>query len=139
MIQTWPDTLPRPERDTWQVSPQEVRRKRATETGASGYRRRFSSAAKTVSLSVVLTRSQKAVFDQFFHEDCAEGAHMFWMPDPTTDGWPLLSTDGQPLLVDDGVPLLLSATWLCLWGDQLPAETIKGTEFKKSFSVVVVP
>jgi hypothetical protein len=61
------------------------------------------------------------------------------MPDPTTDGWPLLDATGQPLLDGQGRPLLRAGTWLCLWGDQLPVETILGIEFRKTFSVVVMP
>ncbi|MGH1355372.1 MAG: hypothetical protein ACRBBS_09865 [Thalassovita sp.] len=139
MIHTWPDTLPSPERNTWQVQPEDARRKRQAETGPPGYRRRWSNVARTVSLSVLLSRSQKAAFDQFFHLDCAEGAALFWMPDPTTDGWALLSSEGQPLLMIEGQPLLMSAAWLCHWGDQLPVETIEGREFRKTFSVEVMP
>lgn len=140
MIATWPDTLPRPERKTWNLQPQDARRKRQHETGPPGYRRRFSSVAEFVTLSVVLTRAEKAVFDQFYRLECAQGAHLFWMPDPTTDGWALLDGDGQPLLVDDSTPLLISATWLCAWGDEPPQESIAGqVEFRKTFSVVVMP
>lgn len=139
MIATWPDTLPRPERSGWQLQPQEARRKRQSDAGPPAYRRRFSSVAKMVSLSVLLTRNQKAIFDRFFHETCAEGSLRFWMPDPSTDGWKLYSTDGQPLMVDDSTLLLLSERWLCAWGDQLPTETVQGIEFRKSFSIVVVP
>jgi hypothetical protein len=140
MIQTWPATLPHPERSTWQVTPQEARRKTQSDAGPPRYRRRFSGVAKMVTMSVILTRSQKAVFDRFFHDDCAEGSLTFYMPDPTTDGWKLLTGDGVPLLTAGGAPILLSARWLCAWGDQLPAETIHGQlEFKKTFSLVVLP
>ncbi len=140
MIATWPDTLPHPERKTWNLQHQDARRKRQPESGPPGYRRRFSSAADFVSLSVVLTRAEKAVFDQFYRHDCAGGSRLFWMPDPTTDGWALLYTDGQPLLVDDSTPLLISATWLCAWGDEPPQESVVGqVEFRKTFQIVVMP
>ena len=139
MMLTWPDTLPHPERDSWQVQPQDARRKRQSDAGPPAYRRRFSSVAKTVQLSVLLSRDEKAVFDRFFHDDCKEGALLFQMPDPTTDGWPMLSTEGDDLLIDTDTPLLLSALWLCAWGDAVPTETLVGLEFRKSFSVVVMP
>ncbi len=139
MIAIWPDSLPLPERDTWQLQPQDARRKRQSDAGPPAYRRRFSSVARTVTLSLLLSRDQKAVFDTFFHGDCAEGSHLFTMPDPTTDGWPVLSSDGEALLAAPGVPLLLSARWLCAWGDATPTETLVGIEFRKSFSVVVMP
>lgn len=139
MIHIWPTDLPRPERNTWQARPQDARRKRQNEAGPPSYRRRFSSVAKLISLSVVLTRNQKAVFDRFFHEDCADGSEFFYMPDPTTDGWALLTESGQPIFVEPGVPLLLSERWLCAWGDDLPTETVEGIEFRKAFNVVVMP
>ncbi|AGH58016.1 hypothetical protein RHVG_00051 [Rhodovulum phage RS1] len=135
----WPSELPRPERNTWQLQPQDARRKRKNDAGPPGYRRRFSSVVKLVTLSVLLTREQKDIFESFFHDDCAEGTSQFEMPDPTTEGWPILDGNGDPLLTGDGQPLLRSGTWLCLWGDQVPVETIQGTEFRKTFSVVVMP
>jgi hypothetical protein len=139
VIMDWPLVLPRPERSSWQLNPQDARRKRQSDAGPPAYRRRFSSAAKMVTLSLLLDRNQRQVFDQFFHDDCAEGSRLFHMPDPTTDGWALLGSDGQPLLVSPGVPLLLSGRWLCSWGDQMPTETVQGREFRKSFSIVVLP
>lgn len=140
MIMTWPTELPRPERQSWQVQPQDARRHRQSDAGAPAYRRRFSSPARTVSLSLILSRGQKGVFDRFFHEDCAEGARLFRMPDPTTDGWRMHTADGAPLLTGDGRPLLLAAQWLCAWGDRPPVETVFGqVEFRKAFNVVVIP
>lgn len=134
----WPTILPRPERNSWQSQSQDARQQRQNDAGPPGYRRKFSSAATLVSLSVILTRNQRAVFDRFHADDCKRGAQLFWMPDPTTDGWPLLAADGRPLLIG-GVPLLIAARWLCQFGDQMPVETIQGIEFRKSFSVVVMP
>lgn len=139
MILTWPETLPRPERGTWQLTPQDARRRRQSEAGPPSYRRRFSGVARMVTLSVMLSRDQRQVFDRFFHQDCAEGTHLFWMPDPATDGWPLLTGDGQPLLTDTGDPILLGGQWLCSWGAEMPTETVIGREFRKSFSIVVMP
>lgn len=136
---TWPQVLPPPERDSWQLTSQEARRKRQNEAGPPSYRRRFSSAARLVTLSVILTRDQKAVFDQFYHETCAEGSLLFWMPDPTTDGWKLLTSGGLPLL-SGSEPILLSERWLCAWGDDQPVEAVvRQVKFQKTFSVVVMP
>lgn len=140
MILTWPSELPRPERNSWQSAPQEARRKTQSDVGPVRWRRRFSSVARSISLSVILTRDLRAVFDRFYDDDCAHGSRLFWMPDPTTDGWPMLTGDGDELLLPDGSPVLLSARWLCSWGDQLPTETIHGqVEFKKSFNITVLP
>lgn len=139
MIKMWPQELPRPERSSWQVSPQDARRKRQSDAGPPGYRRRFSSAAKMVSLSIVVRRNGKGIFDNFFHHECNEGTRLFYMTDPTTEGFPLYASNGLPLLTSDGQPLLLAGRWLCAWGDQMPVETVQGTEFRKTFSVVVMP
>lgn len=142
-VPSWPAELPRPERSSWSAQPQDARLKRRSDAGPPGWRRRFSSAARLVSLSVFLSRDQKAVFDTFLAYTTGGGAVPFWMPDPTTDGWPLLSSDGTPLLVsggpDDGKPILLGAQWLCTFGDQLPVESIAGVNFRMNFSVVVLP
>lgn len=138
-VPAWPSVLPPPERGSWQLSPQEARVKRQSEAGPPGFRRRFSAVARSVSLSVVLTRDLRAVFDRFHQETCAWGSKPFTMPDATTDGWPLWAADGSPLLDQAGTPLLMAASWLCLWGEQPPATSILGVEFRVAFSVVVMP
>jgi hypothetical protein len=135
----WPDDLRRFEREGWQIQPQNARQRRQSDAGPPGWRRRFSAVARTVSLSLILTRNEKAVFDRFYSKDCAEGARLFWMPDMSTDGWPLLDSAGVPLL-SNGVPILLSARWLCSFGEEPPVETIvEQVKFRKIFTVVVMP
>lgn len=139
MILDWPATLPRPERSTWQARPQEARRRRQSDAGPPAFRRRFSAVPQIVSLSLILSRADRQVFDTFFAVACAQGANLFRMPDPTTDGWPALDEAGAPILTATGEPLLLSAIWLCAWGDEPPVETLVGLEFRKAFSVAVLP
>lgn len=141
MIATWPPLLPRPERNTWQLQPQDARRKRQSEAGPPSYRRRFSAVARMVSLSLVLTHNQRQTFDRFYHETCQEGSIRFWMPDPTRDQWPLTNEAGVPLWVNAQTqePLLQSEQWLCAWGDPPPVETVQGIEFRKSFQIWVLP
>lgn len=139
MIQTWPVDLPRPERPSWQMTTQEARQKTQAELGPPRYRRRISKPARLVTMSLLLDRDQRAVFDQFFHVDCDEGTSLFYMPEPTTDGWDLLADDGSLLLDADDQPLLTGGVWLCAWGDQLPVETLLGVEFRKTFSIQVLP
>jgi hypothetical protein len=75
MIATWPTDLPRPERSTWSAQLQDGRRKKQGDTGPAGFGGRFSSVAEKVSLSLLLTRDQKAVFDNFYRVDCAAVPH----------------------------------------------------------------
>ena len=135
----WPESLNRWEREGWQASLQESRQRRSGDAGPPGWRRRFSSAARSVALSIVLERDEKAIFDHFFERECKHGSALFWMPDPTTDGWSMLDEAGRPLL-SGAAPLLLSARWLCSWGEQLPVETItEQVKFRKIFNVMVMP
>lgn len=136
----WPEGLNKFDRPGWQVQVQEARQRRQSEFGPPGWKRRFSSVARYVSLSLTLSRDERAVFDRFYEEDCAQGSLPFYMPDPATHGWQLLATGGQQLLDGSGAPLLLAETWLCSWGEVPPAETITGqVDFLKTFQVVVLP
>lgn len=136
----FPPDLPRPNRDGWQVTRQDGRLRRSAEAGPPGYRRRSSGVVRAASLSIDMTRHQKAIFWTFFDTTTEGGALPFTMPDPTTDGWPMLDGDGAPLLDEDDTPLLLSATWTCLFGDAAPTESIvRPLLFRISFSVTVLP
>ena len=90
-LPAWPSELPRPSRASWSAQLQDPRARRSAENGPPGYRRRFSSAARLVTMEIEVSRNGKAVFDTF-HADLAYGSLPFTMPDPTTDGWPLLSS-----------------------------------------------
>ena len=95
-----------------------------------------------MTMAVKLTHNQRAIFDRFFHDTCQEGAVRFWMPDPSTEGWPLTTAAGVPLLVNAQTqdPLVLSERWLCAWGDQLPTETVvEQVKFLKTFQIWVLP
>jgi hypothetical protein len=139
MIPVWPAEIPRPQRSSWQLQYTDPRLQRKVDTGLPGHRRRWSNVARQVSMTVKLTRSEKASFETFFEDDLNHGVRPFFMPDPTTDGWQMLTSDGVPLLTDSGVPLLLSASWLCVFGEDMPSEAIEGTRFQISFSIWVMP
>ena len=138
-ILIWPTELPRPERNTWRAQFQDPRQRRPSDSGPPGYRRKFSSVAREIALSVQLTRNQKAVFDNFFEDDTGYGSELFTMPDPTTDGWFLNASDGSALVNENGTPLQMCGSWICKFGEQMPSETIEGVDFRISFSVMVMP
>ena len=92
-----------------------------------------------VSLSIKITREQLAVFEKFHQEETAHGALPFVMPDPLTDGWPLLTPDGEALLGPDDEPLLIAAHWLVLFGENMPAVSKPGLQFIVTFPVAVMP
>ncbi|MGR3273382.1 hypothetical protein DU478_17430 [Thalassococcus profundi] len=134
----WPATLPRPLRSGYQGQLVDPRLAKNAEVGPPGYRRRYSSVPRTVAMSVVVSRSQKAEFEQFHVETLRHGTLPFWMPDPTTDGWALLTDTGAPLLTSAGAPVSLAARWLCLFGTP-PSETLRGQSFTLSFNISVMP
>lgn len=136
----WPSSLTQIERSGWQSQFQDGRRGRQTDAGPPSWRRRFSSVGPMVSLSLVTTRQGKAVFEKFYTLTCQHGSRLFWMPDPTTEGWRLLTNTSRPILTSDGKPLLMGAQWLCAWGQEPPIETIEGdVDFRFAFQVVVMP
>lgn len=139
MTPVWPTDLPRPFRDGYQGQAQDPRVRRRAETGPRGHRRRFSAIAQIHSLTIDVSRDQKAVFDKFHKEDTSLGTLPFVMPDPLTDGWPLLAPDGQALLAPDDEPILIAAHWLCQFGETMPVETIRGIRFRITFPLEVLP
>lgn len=138
-IPTWPAALPRPERNTFQKTPAEARLKRRSDAGAPAYRLRFSGVPYLVNMSIVVSRSGKATFDDFYEDTTRWGSLPFWMPDPTTEGWPMTDEAGNTVLDGNGHPVLMSGTWLCMFGDTPPTETVIGIQFRKTFSVTVMP
>lgn len=138
-VPTWPAALPRPRRSGWQAQFADPRLKRQADTGMPGARRRWSKAARQVSLTLTVTRDERAVFDRFFEHELKHGSKPFRMPDPTTDGWAMLAGDGTPLLTPHGQPLLLSGSWLCVFGEEMPSETIEGVRFTLSLNIWVMP
>ncbi len=138
-VAVWPSELPKPSRDGYQAQRLDARARRSGGP-VPGYRKRFSNAPRLVSLSLVdVPRSLKAVFDRFYEVITADGTLPFLMPDPVTDGWPLLASDGRPILQAGDTPVLMSAQWLCLFGDEPPVEHISGVRFDIAFSVAVLP
>jgi hypothetical protein len=138
-VAIWPSELPRPLRAGYQRQTDDPRLARRAGAGPPDYRRRWSGVSRGVSMVISVTRSQKAVFDTFHDEVVAMGSLPFRMPDPTTDGWPMLDDTGRPVLAGDGAPLLLAAEWLCLFGATMPVETIVNVRFQISFTVKVLP
>ena len=136
----WPAGLDQFERSGYQVQRQDARRRRQADAGPPAFRRRFTSVATMVSLSLVTDRNGKAVFDRVYEDATQLGAWLFWMPDPATQGWPVIAATGSPLLAGDGTPLVMGSRRLVSFGDEPPVETMHGDhEFRIAFGVVVMP
>lgn len=140
MIPDWPNALHRFTRSDFQQTRQDGRRRIGADAGPPRFRRRFSAIARMVSLGLVVTRSEREIFDAFYADTCRQGSLTFRMPDPSTEGWPLLDEAGASVLSAAGIPIRLSATWLCAWGDEPPVEVMDGdVEFRIQFQVWVLP
>jgi len=138
-LPAWPAELPRPMRSGYQAQNMDPRIRRSGETGPPSYRRRYSSVARRVALVIDVPRALKATFEIFHEQVLSHGALPFTMPDPTTDGWPLLMSDGTPVLTAGGVRILLARQWVCLFGEEPPVEQVIGVRFRLEFGVVVMP
>lgn len=135
----YPTTLPAPLRQGAQLARGDGRVPGREDAGPRSTRRRFSAVVDTFSMTTVLYRHELATFDRFYNEDIVKGALPFLMPDPFTDGWPLLTDEGIPLLTDEGVPLLMAETWLCMMGNRLPAISDDDLRFRVTFDIAVLP
>jgi hypothetical protein len=138
-VPIYPTELPPPNRSGFQFELGDGRRRTRPEAGPPRVRRKFSSAADQVALVSDLTRDQYARLARFWRDDTAGGSLPFLMPDPTSNGWPLLSSDGLPLLAGDGSTVLVSAWWLCIFGERPPAFTVVGLIHRTQFTVAVMP
>jgi hypothetical protein len=137
-LAVWPSELPCPLRETYNQDRQDARLRKAA-GGPPGYRRRFSSTARFVTLGLELTRARKAVFDDFYDEVTKGGTLPFRMPDPTTDGTFLLDGNFQPVLTETGENILLASEWLCIFSEPVPNERMVGGRYLVSFTVAVMP
>lgn len=117
----------------------ETRRLFQPEAAPLAPRSRYSSAAQSFTITLVLDRNELAIFDNFFAVTVRQGALPFLMADPYTDGWALLDADGEPFLTAEGEPILLAATWVCLFGGGLPERRNMGGYFTVSFTLAVMP
>jgi len=138
-VPQFPPELDRPLRDGFSLDDGETRRLFQPDAAPLVPRARYSSAARPVAMTLILDRNQLAIFDRFYNDELGRGARVFIMPDPTTEGWPLLAADGAPLLTADGRPILLAGTWLCLFGKSLPSRRPVGVSFSVSFTLGVLP
>lgn len=139
-LPSYPSELPPPRQQDYQLASGDGRTVSREDAGPPNVRRRFSAVANMVAFSTLLDRSELARFDRFYTEDTKQGTLPFLIPDPGTDGWPLLDDEGTPLLTDDGTAILAAATWVCLFGAQLPVRRAAGGLFwEVSFQLSVLP
>lgn len=138
-LPSYPAELPKPLQDGYQVARGDGRIMSRNDAGPPNIRGRYSAVVNTVQFSTFLSRSQLARFDRFYLDDTKRGSLPFLIPDPGTNGWPLLSDDGSPLLTDEGTPILLAEIWLVTFGGKLPVISNKATYWTVAFELTVLP
>jgi hypothetical protein len=134
-----PELEYRPLRETFSIGTGDTRRLFQPDSAPLAPRARYSTAARPVAMTIEADRNGLAVFDHFYEVTLGNGARPFLMPDPATDGWPLLDADGAPMLMGDGTPILLAATWVCLFSAAVPVRTPVGNRFRIAFGIGVMP
>lgn len=137
-VAVWPTELPKPLRSGYQNRREETRQARLA-AGPVGYRRRFSSPAEVVLLAIEVTLNQRALFWTFYDISTAGGTLPFRLPDPISDNQPIVDDMDRAILDENDQPILLGAEWLCLFGQELPSETMEAGRYLVSFSVVRLP
>ena len=137
-LPVWPSELDPPMREGYAISRVETRLRRPVEQGPHRQRRRFSAAPAPVSMTLDVSRDQRARFDRFFIEEVSQGALPFLITDPTTHGQPIL-VGGEPLLDTDGEVITIAAWQVARFGEALPETTVIGIRYRIRFSIEVMP
>lgn len=138
-VAIWPAELPRPRREGYQQQLAENRLSTKRDAGPNAVRRRASSASNTVAVVFDVSADGRARFLRFWHEEIAEGASVFLMPDPTWTGVDLSDETGAVLVTDDGTIIGAEDWWLVLAGEQPPVETVIGVRYRIQMQLEVLP
>ena len=133
-----PAELRYPLEQGYQFARGEGRRLPAPDAGPPLSAPRQTLVADRVQLTLQLSRAELAIFDNFHLVTLKRGVWPFSMPNPETDGWPLLDDEYQPILDDEGEPIGLTETWTAMIGSQ-PSRSVTGTYFRVSFDLWIMP
>lgn len=77
MTTTWPDTLPLPTVDGYNIQPGEAILRTEMEAGMARQRRRFTDVPTKVSVRWIMRRDQYAIFEGWYRWNAKEGANWF--------------------------------------------------------------
>ena len=117
-VPEWPDSLPqRPMTDGYVETLRDGRLRSAMEIGPGKMRRRYTNAARPVTLNFVLTTVQRFRLDRFWDEDTYGGTLPFYIPDPARNGAQIVTSDGAILTTNDGSVVTVRARWLALFAE----------------------
>lgn len=138
--QTWPAELPRPLREGLSTETPDQRRVKATEIGPPETRDRRTLVPRRIAMQFVLSRAEFAILEAFYDDTIGRGASYFWMPDPITDGWPVLDEAFHQVWDQDGMLVLVSALELCSWrGGRPSVRGLRGMKFIVPVAVDIMP
>jgi len=133
-----PDELRYPMRQGYLFSRGEGRRMPSPDSGPPTPSPKRTLVADRVQLTLDLSRAERAIWDRFYIDEIKRGIWPFAMPDPETDGWPMLDDQYRPILNEAGVPILLTETWVAMIG-RTPSHTPSGVHNRVSFDLWIMP
>ena len=140
MMARWPDDLPRPLQRGFAGQRQDARAPRSVETGPALRRRRFSSAARLLSFTLLVDPDQQWRLEHFYAVTLQEGTQPFRMAQPDRDGLPLLTASGEPLLTESDLPILLARERTYTFGSEPPSvSAVRGRWRDMSFVLMEMP
>lgn len=76
----WPTQLPKPKLDGYSLAPQAAFARTDMDAGPARQRRRFTQAPTEITLEIVLTDNQMAIFEGWFEHHVDSGAAWFYAP-----------------------------------------------------------
>lgn len=136
----WPSALPQKViADSYSEKFRDGRMFSQMSSGPPKVRRRFSSAVKPVSASIIVTYGQAAILERFWEDDTKGGSLPFYIRDQRNDGLPILEGNNLPILEGNGLPILISSRWLVLFGEGGVELRSWGLQFQATFQLLVMP
>jgi hypothetical protein len=79
-VPTWPDTLPVPRRDGYNIKPVPSYARTAMDSGTSRQRRRFVTTPTNLTITLRMTTAELGIYETFFEEAIFGGSAWFLMP-----------------------------------------------------------
>ncbi len=134
----WPDTLPRPMRDTYGLAAGENRRFGQNEAGPAQMRGGVSNAPETVTMTLDVSLNERERFWRFWREETMKGLKPFAMRDHARDNIPISTPQGGQLTTVSGSRLVMASWWIVRFGRAVPSHTPIGVRWRVRFDLEVL-
>ena len=139
-VEQWPSTLPqRAVKSNYSESVRDGRQMPQPDVGPPMTRNRMASAARTISLSFIMTAAQTTYLDYFWKVTLRGGVKPFTIRDMRLDGLPLTDENGEILVDENGNILTHTAFWFVLFGEKPTYTPLGGSYWNVALTVVDLP